>query len=180
MKNIFTFALLAAFFSFFASFAVFTSGCSNYKLAGTARPLPFSSIYVQPVKNSSTAPQASSLLTNALISELSQVPNVSVESADDADAILEINLSDYSTKMRASRSSDTALAASYIVELTATCTLRNLRTGDVIFRDRKVSVNNTVYSLDGNNSFVDSQYQNMPILTRELALRIKDTVIGVW
>lgn len=163
-----------------ALLVVLAGACSNYKLAGTPKALPFSSIYVQPVKNTSTAAQAASLLTNAVISSLSQVPELTVESSSDADAILEITLSNYATTMRSSRTNDTALAASYNVELEASCTLRNLRTGDVIFRDRKVKVDNILYALDNSNNFVDTQYQNMPILTRELALRIKDAVIGIW
>ncbi len=153
--------------------------CANYRLAGTGRPLPFDSICVPPVKNISYAPQVAALLSNAVINELSRVPNLSVENADEADAVLEIKIVDYIRRTVATQGRDTELAAASSLELIASCTLKNLKTGEVIFSDRKVRARNVVYTLDSNDQ-IGEEYQNMPILARELAVRIKDTVIGIW
>ena len=66
----------------------FIVGCSNYRLAGTAVNLPFSSVYVSPVRNVSYAPQAAPLLTNAISKAIMQVPDLRVAYQSEAQATL--------------------------------------------------------------------------------------------
>ena len=173
MKNIITFVFVAAL-------AALAASCSNYRLAGTPVKLPFSSVYVAPVKNVSYAAQASNLLTNAIVQSLNQVPNLHTAYKDDAQAVLETRIIEYKKIPVATNASDTALAASYAMEAVAECTLKRAN-GGIIFKDRKVRARVMLYTSDnGVNDVLGNEYQNMPVLMRELGGKIKDAVIGIW
>ncbi len=165
---------------------LFLASCANYRLAGTPVELPFKSVYVAPAKNLSYAPQASAPLTNAIIRAINQVPDLRTAAEGDAQAILETNIVEYERIPLASSSVDTALAASYNMRVTAECTLKRAN-GDVIFQKRKVRAETIVYAngvteVGGapRNDVIGNEYQNMPILMRELGGKIKDAVIGIW
>lgn len=176
MKNILIFALAA-----FAG--IFAVSCSNYRLAGTPVHLPFNSVYVAPVKNTSYAPQASNLLTNAIIQAINQVPNLHSAYKNDAQAILEVKIVDYKKEPVATSASDTALAASYNVVAVAECTLTRAN-GEVIFKNRKVRASAMLYTGSASNptynDVLGNEYQNMPVLMRELGLKVRDAVVGIW
>ena len=165
------------FFIFVATSVLF-SGCSNYRLAGTPTDLPFSSVYVKPVRNDSYAPQATNLLTNAISNAINQTPQLKTAYEGDSQATLSTTLIEYRRVPVATRSDDTALAASYAMEATASCTLTRSN-GDVIFKNRKVKARAMLYS-DRNNDIIGNEYQNMPVLMRELGGKIKDAIIGIW
>ncbi len=152
-------------------------GCSNYRLAGTPTQLPFSSVYVKPVRNDSYAPQASNLLTNAISNAINQTPQLKSALQSDAQATLSTTIIEYRRLPVATREHDTALAFSYAMEVTAKCTLERSN-GEVIFKDRKVVARAMLYSSD--NGVLGNEYQNMPVLMRELGGKIKDAVIGIW
>ena len=151
-------------------------GCSNYRLAGTPINLPFKSVYVEPVKNFSYAPQASNLLTNAISDAISQTPQIKVANKSDADAVLSVTITDYRKTPYATNSKDTALASSYKMYMTASCTLT--MGSKIIFKDRSVRGSMILNARDGN--FINNEYQSMPIITRDLGVKIKDAVIGIW
>lgn len=169
--------LINLFFAVVATSILFT-GCSNYRLAGTPTELPFSSVYVKPVRNDSYAPQATNLLTNAISNAINQTPQIRTAYEGDAQATLSTKLIEYRRVPVATRADDTALAASYAMEATASCTLTRSN-GDVIFKDRKVKARAMLY-MNGNNDVLGNEYQNMPVLMRELGGKIKDAVIGIW
>ena len=123
----------------------FIVGCSNYRLAGTAVNLPFSSVYVSPVRNVSYAPQAAPLLTNAISKAIMQVPDLRVAYQSEAQATLSTTIVNYEKIPIATKASDTALAASYRITATALCTLTRSN-GQVIFKDRPVKAFITVYT----------------------------------
>ena len=150
--------------------------CSNYRLAGTPVHLPFKSVYVQPVKNFSNAPQATNLLTNAISDAISQTPQLSVANAGDADAVLEVEIVDYKKTTYATRTDDTALAAAFKATIVAECTLSTR--AKTIFKKRRVSADAIIYNANAN--ILGNEYQNMPVLTRELGAKIRDAVIGLW
>ena len=169
--------IISVFFAILAS-VILLGGCSNYRLAGTPVELPFSSVYVKPVRNDSFAPQATNLLTNAISNAINQTPELKTAYESDAQATLSTKLVEYRKVPVATRAEDTALAASYAMEAVALCTLTRSN-GDVIFKDRKVKARAMLY-MGGNNDVLGNEYQNMPVLMRELGGKIKDAVIGIW
>lgn len=175
---------ITAIFLGLAMCAAFVA-CSNYRLAGTPVRLPFSSVYVMPVKNASYAPQASNLLTNEISMAINQTPGLKTAYQSDAQATLETRIIDYRRRPVATRADDTALAASYAMEVTAECTLTRSN-GDVVFKNRKVKAMAFLYpGEEGANgrtydNTIGGEYQQMPVLMRELGGKIKDAVIGIW
>lgn len=149
----------------------------NYRLQGTAQPLPFKTIAVKQVVNNSYAPQASNPLMTQIATMLSQTPALTLTNLDDAQAVLEITLDDYTKDVYASLSEDTDIASAITVKLSANYTLRNLKTGEVIFKNRPFSVSNHIFN---HQSFLDAEYQNMTTLTGMLARKIVDSVLGIW
>lgn len=162
----------------FAMLAFLACGCSNYRLAGTPTKLPFSSVYVEPVRNNSYAPQSAALLTNAISNALMQCPSISISNKAEAQATLSTVIVDYEKTPIASNRNDTALAAAYRVTAEAECTLKRAN-GEIIFKNRKVKASTDIYLGDQNN-LIGDEYQNMPIIMRELGDRVKDAVIGIW
>ncbi|MBR4597248.1 MAG: hypothetical protein IKO42_02495 [Opitutales bacterium] len=160
-----------------AAISVFGLCACNYTLDGTAQPLPFKTIAVKQVVNNSYAPQASNPLMVQVCTMLSQTPALTLVDLDDAQAVLEITLDDYTKTIYATDWRDTDMAKALTIKLSATCTLRNLKTGEVIFKDRPFSVKNHIYNNDG---FLNAEYQNMTSLTGMLARKIVDGVLGVW
>ncbi len=160
-------------------FALILSACANYKLAGTAKPLPFSTLYIKPVQNKSYAPQSAALVSKQLVIDLSENADLEITLEGDSEAVLEVVLENYSRDSIATRPDDTALASSVSQELSARCSLINKRTGEYLFKDKIVSYQNVVHiPQDGN--LIGSEYQNMPILARGLARKIADEVLGIW
>lgn len=154
------------------------AGCQHYKLGHPSESLPFKTLYVKPVVNKSLAPQAQALLTDQLITSLQQEGNVKlVADPEEADATLSITIVDYDRRITATSDKDTILASSYALELTAECTLSHNMLTVIYFHNKRIkaSINAVV-----GDSQLTAEYQNMPILTRELALKVKNVVVSAW
>ena len=162
----------------FGILLMFAAGCSNYRLGGTAVELPFSSVYVRPVRNVSFAPQAAPILTDAISKAIMRTPDLRVAYQSDAQAMLDTSIIEFVKQPVATKANDTALAASYRVTARAQCTL-TLANGQVVFKDRPVSAFITVYSIE-NRDYMSSEFESMPVLMNQLGEKIKDAVIGIW
>lgn len=165
---------------FALSLGLLCSSCSHYRLAGTPTQLPFASVYVKPVRNVSYAPQAAALLTNAISVAVMNTPDLRLANDADAHAVLETELIDYRRDAHATNPNDTALASAYRISAKAKCTLKK-SSGEIIFKDRIVSAETFMYMQGSpNDVLISDEYQNMPVLMRELGNRVKDAVIGIW
>lgn len=157
--------------------ATLWAGCSHYRL-GQSGDLPFDSLYVAAVKNESYAPQADAVLSADLRKAfLASATDLELTQEEDAQATLNVVIIDYRRTIAATQEDDTELARSFNVSMTARCTLHNNQTGATYFKNRVVNASVEVFVDSG---FTQSEYQNLPILTRELARRIRDTVVNVW
>lgn len=155
--------------------AFFLCGCTNYQL-GTHASVPFTTITIQPVVNDTFAPQAQALLHQQLADSLAQEKNLQVLGSD-GQATLIVRIARYEKHITATRSDDTVLGSSYQIEMTAECTLLDNRTGKPYFQSRPIYVSADSYASSG---YTSSEYQTMPILTRELARKIKEAVVSTW
>lgn len=147
------------------------TGCSHYH-KGQGGELPFTTLYVAPIRNQSLAPQAQALLSKELIETLLNDGRVEIVSRDQAEVTLEIIVTDYSRSVAATEESDASIALSYTLGLSAHCNLIDNKSGAPYFQKR--SVNTTI------NNLTASEYQGMPFLTKNLAKKIKDLVVNVW
>lgn len=160
-------------------------GCSNYSFGRRAQiPLPFSRIYVAPVKNESFAPQAQALLTKSVRNKLANQPGIKLAESPDNAAILEITIIkygqssagyEYVEKKNGDKKHDGWKV--YDVDMSVSCSLVNGKTGKVYFKDHKVSA--SVECRDREN-YQEAKYQAMPQLVQKLADEICEDICNVW
>jgi hypothetical protein len=171
---------------FFTS--AFISGCKSYQL-GNPTDLPFDSIYIKPVTNDSAAPQVQALISSQIRDIFIHDGRTKlVTSREAADAVLIVNLTEYNRRAAARRSVDTKVAASFALILTAEVSLFNQNKGSYYFQERIVRKSSSAYLnapydttvTSQSQDFLQSEYQAMPRITRDLARRIADEVLNPW
>lgn len=150
-------------------------GCANYQL-GDKAAVPFKTVYVKPIINRSFAPQAEVTLASQIITDLNQSGRVKTAEPG-ADATLEVILVDYQKAVSATEARDTQAARGFSLYLTAWVTLKNNKTGEVYLENFPVTAEQQAFTSGG---FIQSEYQAMPVLTRQLAENISNQVLGAW
>jgi hypothetical protein len=163
---------------FVFSLAVFLlTGCAAYKL-GTGSAPKFATLYVSPVASESLIPQARTLVTSAIREAFIRDGRVAlVDSATEADAVLEITLAGYGRTETVARSDDTGLARRFDVTLQAHATLTDNRTKEQYFTRRQLDAKRGVFTDSG---LVPSEYQALPLLAELLANEAVDAALDTW
>jgi len=153
------------------------AGCSHYQL-GTGTAPAFATLYVAPVANHTLLPQAQAIVSTQLRTAFTNDGRLTLaNSAAEADATLTVIINDYHREVAAAREDDTGLARKFILTLGTTCTLRDNRSGQVLFSDRPVTVRRDAYTDSGQ---LQSEYQTLPLLAETLAQKIAHTVLDTW
>jgi hypothetical protein len=167
--------VLFVFLSILGLFAL--AGCANYQL-GTGANVTFATLYIEPVENDTLLPQARALLSTQLREAFANDGRVTlVNSADDADATLQIVIRNYGRTVASVREEDTGLARKFTLSLEVACTLTDRRTDRALFTDRLVNSQRDAFT-DGGQ--LQSEYQTLPLLAESLAKKITHTVLDVW
>ena len=179
MTRVWSLLLIAAFLA---------QGCSHYRMG--AGPAPsFTTLYVEPVKNKTSIAQSQALLSAAVRQAFIRDGRVSVvDSAADADASLEITLVGYRRVNAANREDDVGLARKFTLHLSASCRLRDNRTGSLLFDDRIIEVQREAFTDNGlgavpfgtSNDQLQSEYNTLPLLADALSERVTHAVLDVW
>jgi hypothetical protein len=163
-------------------------GCQSYQL-GDPAPTPFETIYIAPVANESFAPQAQAILSTQLREVFLRDGRTRlVMSEEDADAALYVTLKEYTRRAAARRSDDTVRAQGFDIGLHAMITLYDFRNEELLFNARPIQANTNALvtnpyrddSAAPTQSFLQSEQQAMPRLTRDLARQIADEVLSPW
>lgn len=153
------------------------AGCSHYQLGTGAAPA-FATLYVAPVANQTLLPQAQTIVSSQLRTAFTTDGRITlVNSAAEAHATLTVIIHDYHRDVAAAREDDTGLARKFTIALGATCTLRDNRSGLVLFSGRPVTVHRDAYTDSGQ---LQSEYQTLPLLAETLAQKISHTVLDTW
>lgn len=164
------------------------SGCNSYQF-GNPVELPFESIYIKPATNDSFAPQVQALLSAQIRDAFIRDGRTKlVTNRESADAVLLINVTEYNRRAAANQRVDTALASSFNLSLAANISLFNQNEGGYYFQERKIRKSSRAYvenpyaarGTGKAQNFLQSEYQAMPRLTRDLARRIADEVLNPW
>ena len=159
------------------SAAVIFGGCAHYRL-GTGGTPAFRTLHVEPVANKTLLPQAQALVSAQLRETFARDTRVQlVNSAAGADATLSLTLDSYHREIAAVREGDTGLARKFNVTLGATCTLRDNRTGRIIFEHRPITAVREVFTDRGQ---LQSEYQALPLLAEALAAKVARSALDVW
>lgn len=154
------------------------AGCAHYHL-GSSGTLPFHSLYVPPVRVMASVPQAAAPTSQFLRQSLLQEGNLQLADQADADATLDVIITNYERGADATQQNNTLNAVSFTLQIEATCTLVDNRSGKVYFKNRKIQVLEQAFVQNGV-SFNESEYQAMPRLARDLSQKIKDAVVSTW
>lgn len=153
------------------------AGCGHYQLGTTGR-LTFATLYVAPAENTTLVPQARALLTTQVREAFARDGRVSlVNSAEAADATLSVTIRDYHRDVASVQERDTGLARKFTLTLAVECTLRDNRSGQPLFAERRVTAQRDAFT-DGGQ--LQSEYQALPLLADALAAKITHTVLDVW
>lgn len=159
-----------------------SAGCAHYQL-GTEGKLAFSTLYIEPVENKSLLPQARAILATQIREAFERDGRVQlVNSAESADATLQTTIRDYHRDVASVLENDTGLARKYTLTLGVVCTLKNNRTGTILFADRPIAADREAFT-DGGSlhlSQLQSEYQVLPLLAEALARKVTHSVLDVW
>lgn len=176
-------------FALLAAFALsFLAACQSYQLGHPAE-LPFETLFIQPVKNDSFAPQAQALLSAQVREAVIRDGRVRlVANPDKADAVLLMTLSDYTRRAGARRQDDTELAQNFDLTLRLQLDLYDQREEAYLFEGRQLEAQsigylNNPYNTAGSpdtQGLIQSEFNAMPRLTRELARKAADELLSVW
>ncbi len=152
-------------------------GCANYQL-GTGTTPTFRTVYIEPVSNRTLLPQSQPLLSTRLRETFARDGRVSLgTSSSDSDVTLTVVIDHYFREVAAVREGDTGLARKFNVTLGATCTLRENRTGKLIFANRPISAVREVFTDSGQ---LQAEYQTLPLLADALAAKVAHAALDVW
>jgi hypothetical protein len=153
------------------------TGCAHYHL-GTAARLAFTTLYVAPVENHAMVPQAQTVFAAEIRDALLKDGRLSlVATPETADVVLRVSLSGYDRQMAAANPADTGLARKFVLNLHASCTLTDRRTGKPLFANREILSSRDAYTDSGQ---LQSEYQAVPLLAATLARKVAQTVLDVW
>jgi hypothetical protein len=165
--------------------ALVLSGCSHYRLGAGAAPA-FTTLFVAPVVAAAPVPQAASVATSALREAFARDGRVRlVDSADAAEAVLEVTLVGYGREVATVQANDTGLARKFDMTLTATATLRDTRSGKPLFADRPLAARRQAFTDNPRepgrfDNQGQAEYHLLPVLAEALAARAVSAVLDVW
>jgi hypothetical protein len=153
------------------------SGCAHYQL-GTGAKVKFSTLFIAPVTSTTVIPQAQVLVTTQLREAFIHDGRVTlVDSADEADAVLNISLTGYNRTVAVSQTGDTGLARRFDVTLQAKASLTDNRTKEAYFVQRPLSATRGAFTDSG---LVPAEYETLPLLAEKLATETVHAVLDVW
>jgi len=161
------------------------AACSHYQLGAGGGTLAFKTLYIVPVENSAGMPQAGALFSTQLRDAFIRDGRVSiVNSPDQADAILAVNLANYSRNMTTARGDDSGLARKFDLIVSVLATLTDNRTGKLLFEKRPVNATRQIFTTPTpaatQSEQLQAEYNTMPLLAADLANSVAHAVLDVW
>ena len=157
--------------------ALLPAGCAHYQL-GTGASVKFTTLYLAPVRCDVSIPQAQVLFTTQLREAFIQDGRITlVNSAEGADAVLQITLLGFDRKVVVSLPSDKGLARRFDESLRAQATLIDNRTQQPLFSNRPITVQRGVFTDSGQ---IPAEYQALPLLAEQLAGESVHAVLDTW
>ncbi len=152
------------------------TGCMGYQLGGT-HPKGIKTVFVAPVINKTTEPAIELQVTPALRQQIQFDGRLKlVNSAEAADAIMEVVLTDYSLQAVAYRNDLKTTAEQYRIRITANSSLRNAKTQKIITKSKTYGETTFFFESD----LTTSKRNALPRATQELTKFIVDDLIEQW
>lgn len=155
------------------------TGCQNYRLGTGEDALPFNRLYVEPVLNRTTLPQAEVHLTQQIPVEFNRLPTslTLVNQASSAEATLQVILTDFRRQSKVAQEDDTGLTRKFEWVLQARVTLAEPSGEKTFFSNRPIVVRTDVFD---EGDILAAEIAATPLVTQELAKAIAREVTQVW
>ncbi|MEM6885017.1 MAG: LPS assembly lipoprotein LptE [Verrucomicrobiota bacterium] len=159
---------------------VILSGCAGYQLGNVpyAEMKGVEKIYVPVVHNQTYEPGIQVMVTNAIIRRFNQDGTYETGRLSEADATLEIVLTEFKRDSLRRARSNSLVTEEYRLNLHAIATLTNHRTGQKLF-DQEVIIGDTSIYVN-ENRFQENERQAMPLAAEALAYEIVRRVTEGW
>ncbi|MDR3317512.1 MAG: LPS assembly lipoprotein LptE [Puniceicoccales bacterium] len=151
------------------------AGCTHYHRGASLEDVA-QSIYVEPVKNSSLCPKASSILTPQLIKNIQQNTSLKLTPKEKAQLHLQVEVVDFSQKSSTYNPDDTAQVLSFDLRIAAECTLID-KNGRLLLDHQRFE---TSMDLEKEKNFHLLRDQAIPPLMERLARKICAAVVNIW
>jgi hypothetical protein len=152
------------------------SGCMGYQLGGT-RPEGVETVYMAPVVNETTEPAIELQVTDALRQRFQMDGRLKLKNAaENADAILEVTLTNYRLTAIAFRDDLKTTAQQYRLRITGVATLTDSETGKIISESRTYGESTFTFEFDLTTSKRDA----LPRAAQEIAKFMVDDLIERW
>ena len=173
MKSLFHLSLAFIFVTLLGS-------CAGYKLGNVpyAEMKGVEKIYVPIVHNQTYEPGIQVMVTNAIIRRFNQDGTYETGRLAEADATLEVVLTDFKRDSMRRARSNSLVTEEYRLNLHAIATLTNHRTGQKLF-DQEVVIGDTSIYVN-ENRMQENERQAMPLAAEALAYEIVRRVTEGW
>lgn len=153
------------------------AGCAHYQLGTGGRP-KFSTIFVAPITSEALLPQWRTVVNTQLREAFIRDGRVALtDTAETADAVLQVHLTAYDRTPIVGRPQDTAIARRFDLRLRAQATLTDRRTGRDYFSRRPLLAERGAFA-DGG--LVQAEYQTLPLLAASLAEHALHAALDTW
>ncbi|MEA1927313.1 MAG: LptE family protein [Candidatus Auribacterota bacterium] len=153
-----------------------TAGCGAYHL-GTSLPSNLQTVYVPTFENLTYQPGIDIDITNAVITRFRQDGNLRPVSKDEADTILEGEITDWERRVMGYTGEDDNDVEEYRLYVTVVITFKDRSTGKNISPREEIR-GYTDFYLEG--SLPDAEEAAKPKAYKDLAKNIVDHVISIW
>jgi hypothetical protein len=152
------------------------AGCMGYQLGGT-RPEGIETVYMAPVVNETTEPAIELQVTEALRQQLQFDGRLKLKNAaENADAIMEVTLTDYHLTAIAFRDDLKTTAREYRLRITGVATLTDAVNGKTISESKTYGESTFTFESDLTTSKRDA----LPRAAQEIAKFMIDDLIEQW
>lgn len=156
---------------------VMIAGCAGYRL-GDGSTRKFATLFIAPITSETLLPQVQVVVTTQLREAFIRDGRLElVDSAEKADAVLQLTLSAYDRTVAVSRAEDTGIARRFDVTLRAMATLTDQRRQLSYFSARPLEAKRGVFTDSG---LVPSEYQTLPLLAEMIADEAIHAVLDTW
>jgi hypothetical protein len=164
------------FHYFTAVLLLFLSGCLGYHIE-TGRPEKVQSVYIEPILNQTDEPAIEIQMMHALQQRAQFDGRIKlVDRPEDADALLQVRLTDYRLHATAYNNDIETMPEQYRLRIEARSTLSRPDSGEVISRSDTYGEATFFFKSD----LTTSKRNALPTATDELARFIYDDLIDQW
>ena len=148
----------------------------GYQLGGS-RPEGVETVYLAPIVNTTTEPAIELQVTEALRQRIQFDGRLKLQnSADNADAIIEVELTDYKLTAIAFRDDLKTTPEQYRLRVTGVATLTNTETGKTLSKSKAYGETRFRFESD----LTTSKRNALPLAAQELAKFMVDDLIERW